>query len=119
MSSSSPKIPETYAKMSQQQLQIYASELRDHFLEERRLREQLEVRNRELGQRITELAALNRLFRRFLDDYFAMMDAYGHVETEVFHLAHQATELADRIRAQKPKDVQIPPEMLVDADEKQ
>lgn len=59
-------VQESFDQFSKKQLQIYAAELNQHYHEERRLRRELENRNRELAQKVKELLSLNNLFQKFL-----------------------------------------------------
>lgn len=51
-------ITRTFDALERQQLEIYAKELQEHFNEEHRLRQQLEQRNKDLEQRLREIAAI-------------------------------------------------------------
>ena len=51
-------ITRTFDDLERQQLEIYARELQEHFDEEHRLRGELEERNRNLEQRLREIAAI-------------------------------------------------------------
>ena len=53
--------PPTFEELSRQQLEIFAKEIQEHFSEERRLREELEVRNERLEQRLREITAIERM----------------------------------------------------------
>ena len=55
---STQTMPPTVDQLSRQQLEIYAREFQEHFYEERRLREQLESRNRLLERHLQEVAAI-------------------------------------------------------------
>lgn len=101
------EIPETFSKMGQQQLEIYARELYEHFQGERRLRGELEERNRELQQHINELTALNKLFHQFLDEYFALVESYGAMANEMERFAREAGEVALRVKSYQLPDVEL------------
>ncbi len=51
-------ITRTFDDLERRQLEIYARELQEHFDEEHRLRQELEKRNRNLEQRLREIAAI-------------------------------------------------------------
>ncbi len=70
MSTTENEIPRTFAVLTEQQLQIYANELHQHYREEHRLRRELQSRNKELEQRVNELLCLNQLFQRFMAQLF-------------------------------------------------
>ena len=64
------KIDKSFERLSEQQIEIYAKELREHYHEERRLRRELEASNQELEQRVNELLSLNKLFQKFMSEGF-------------------------------------------------
>lgn len=71
------KKPGTYDvdAMTQAQLEIYARELQLLFQEERRLRLEIEEKNKELERRLTELAALNEVFQRYRQERSLVSDS--------------------------------------------
>ena len=71
--------PKTFDQLSRQQLEIYASELRQHMESERRLNRELEERNGELEQRIREITALNQLFQQHLSETASVVQAYEDI----------------------------------------
>ena len=71
--------PQTFDKLSREQLEIYAKELAAHVQTERGLRKELERHNRQLEQRVREITALNRLFQKHLDERQAVVTAYREV----------------------------------------
>ena len=73
MATSDSKTGQNFPEMTQRQLEIYALELYAHFHEERRLLSQVEDRNRQLEQRVSDLASLTQLFQGFLEEYFAFL----------------------------------------------
>ena len=77
MAKSGEKHEKSFDRLSERQLAIYATELQEHYHEERRLRRELETRNRELEQRVNELLSLNRLFQKFISQGFE----YSNSET--------------------------------------
>ena len=64
------KLEKSFDRLSEKQLDIYATELQQHYHEERRLRRELETRNYELEQRVNELMSLNRLVQKFMAQSF-------------------------------------------------
>ncbi len=64
------KLEKSFDRLSERQMEIYATELQEHYHEERRLRRELETRNHELEQRVNELLSLNRLFQKFISQGF-------------------------------------------------
>ena len=64
------KLEKSFDRLSEQQIEIYAKELQEHYHEERRLRRELETRNHELEQKVNELLSLNRLFQKFISEGF-------------------------------------------------
>ncbi|MEE8442895.1 MAG: GAF domain-containing sensor histidine kinase, partial [Dehalococcoidia bacterium] len=58
MASQDQQVARTFDQLSREQLEIYAREFQEHFDAERRLRRQLEDRNRQLEQRLQEIAAI-------------------------------------------------------------
>ena len=73
------KLEKSFDRLSERQLDIYATELQDHYHEERRLRRELEKRNQELEQRVNELLSLNRLFQKFMAQSFASSDSVSAI----------------------------------------
>ena len=71
------KLEKSFDRLSGRQMEIYATELQEHYHEERRLRRVLETRNHELEQRVNELLSLNRLFQKFISEGFE----YSNSET--------------------------------------
>ena len=69
------KLEKSFDRLSEKQLDIYATELQQHYHEERRLRRELERRNHELEQRVNELLSLNKLFQKFMAQSFASSDS--------------------------------------------
>ena len=67
---------ESYDNLSRQQLEIYAQELSEHFNEERKLRQQLEERGKELERRVHEVTALNNLFKGISRKGSPLIQAY-------------------------------------------
>ena len=53
--------PLDFGRVSRQQLELYAREFPKHYVEQRRLRQELEDRNSQLESRVRELTALNRI----------------------------------------------------------
>ncbi len=70
MSTTDNEIPRTFAGLTEQQFQIYADEFRQHYHEERRLRRELQRRNKELEEKVNELLCLNQLFQKFMAELF-------------------------------------------------
>ncbi len=103
----------SFQDMSQQQMEIYALELYKHFREERRLRGDLENLNRQLEQRVGELASLNKLFQEFLEEYIgfqgeyiSFLDSYQRIVGDTQSAARDMTQLADKIGPELLKQVQ-------------
>lgn len=70
MANCDENIIKSFDLVSERQLEIFATELQEHYYEERRLRTELETRNQELEQRVIELLSLNRLFQKFISQGF-------------------------------------------------
>lgn len=66
----------TFDDLNRKQLEIYAKELQMHFIEERRLRQELYDRNQQLELRVQEITALNQLFKQHLDQRFEAARAF-------------------------------------------
>ncbi len=69
------KLEKSFDRLSERQIEIYATELQQHYHEERRLRRELETRNHELEQRVNELLSLNRLFQKLISQGFEYSNA--------------------------------------------
>ncbi len=102
----------SFQDISQQQMEIYALELYKHFRDERRLRGDLENLNRQLEQRVGELASLNKLFQEFLEEYIgfqgeyiSFLDSYQHIVADTQSAARDMTQLADKIGPELLKQV--------------
>ena len=85
--------PKAFDKLSRQQLEIYASELRQHMESERRLNRELEDRNGELEQRIREITALNQLFQQHLSESASVVQAYEDIHLGLKQLVKGTTVL--------------------------
>ena len=92
--------PRTFDKLSREQLEIYAKELREHVEEERRLRKELETQNKQLEQRIREITALNHLFQQHLDERMAVVKAYREVLEGLNNLGRQTSLLVKKAESQ-------------------
>ncbi len=100
---------QTFDKLSRDQLEIYAKELREHIQTERRLRQELEGRNSDLEQRVREITALNQLFQQHLDERTSVVKAYREIIDGLAMLADQFSDLAERARAQPLPDLESVP----------
>ncbi len=96
---------QTFEKLSRDQLEIYAKELREHIETERGLRQELEGRNQLLEQRVREITALNQMFHKHLDERTAVVMAYREILDGLGQLANQFSDLAERARAQPIPDL--------------
>jgi CheY-like chemotaxis protein len=74
--------PPSFDQMSHEQMRLYASEVQRLFLEERRLRQEVEERNRLLEQRVREVQGLNRLFHEYLTEWPETVASYRHMLQE-------------------------------------
>ena len=87
-------------EFSQKQLEMYARDLQQSFLEERRLSRELQDRNRQLEQRIQELTALNRLFQQHLSERYQVVETYRQVLAKLATLAEDARALQNFAQSQ-------------------
>jgi len=94
--------------MARQQLEVYAKELQKHFLEERRLRKELEEQYRHLEQRAREIEALNRLIRQELERHFSAVEGYQAIGPRIERLAQEAGSLAELLRSQPSSSPERP-----------
>jgi len=94
-----PGFPQSFEELSHQQLLILAQDLSTLYAQERRLREELEERNRQLEQKVRELSALNRLFQEYLAQHHEMVRAFREALEGIQRLAQEATRLAERAQA--------------------
>ncbi|MBF8266917.1 MAG: hypothetical protein HW388_425 [Dehalococcoidia bacterium] len=106
MSPDEMEAPRAFERLSRQQLETYARELREHFQEELRLRKEMEALNWRMTQQLQELTALNRLFRRHLSERFAVVDAHRQVLRDLTRVAQKTAALAKRAEARLPPDLQ-------------
>ena len=86
----------SFADLGQQQLEIYARELQQHYQEERRLRESLESWNGQLEQVVREMTAMNKTLRDRLTQRFGLMYAYRDVLAGLQNLSLEASMLLSR-----------------------
>ena len=106
--------PQTFEKLSRQQLEIYAKELREHVQSERRLRQELQGRNEQLEQRVREITALNQLFHRHLEERQTVVEAYHKVLEGLRELASGATGLEEWARSRPLPDLEGLPSIGAD-----
>ena len=66
MATDETRTPNSLDQLSRAQLEIYAKEIKEHYLEECHLRQELEDRNRQMEQKVREITALNQLFQKHL-----------------------------------------------------
>ncbi|MFP3975499.1 MAG: response regulator [Dehalococcoidia bacterium] len=85
--------------------------------EQRRLHNELEKKNRELEQRVTELTALNKLFQKHLSERFAVTEAYRDVLQGLEKLCQEASTLAEWARAQPLPEFQNARDLRADEEE--
>lgn len=88
------QVVQTFEKMDRQLLETYARELQGHFLVERRLRAELEEKNRNLQQRLREIEALNRVLRDQINEYHNVAAVSNHVFQRLQQLAGEIDALA-------------------------
>jgi len=96
----------TSGHLSHQQMQIYARELQEHFLEEQRLRQELAEMGWHLEQSLRELKALNYLFQEHLGQRFAVGEAYQELLEGLQRLIQETSPLAERTQSQPLPDLQ-------------
>lgn len=99
------KHEESYDNLSRQQLEIYARELSEHFNEERKLRQQLEERGKELEKRVREVTALNNMFQKHLSERFALIQAYKDMLEHMQTLSVQVEGMVKKARSQPIPDL--------------
>ncbi len=88
-----------FDSMTMAQLEIYATELQRHFQEERRLREELEMRNQELEHRLKELTALNQLFQKHLEQRLTAVSSLQSLASTLEQLSKDATAMLIKVGA--------------------
>ncbi len=91
--------------MTTVQLEIYAKELQMHFQEERRLRYELEARNKELERRLAELTALNQLFQQHLEQRMTAVASLQSLASQLEQLSKNAGAMVSLVgvKAEDPK----------------
>ena len=95
MSIQEPKSPQSFERVSGEQLEIYARELQASFHKERRLREDLEERNGQLEQRIREITALNQMFQEHLAQRSPLAQANVEIREGLQRLVREADVLLE------------------------
>ena len=90
------EVPKTFVRLGLQQLQVYAKELQQHFQNERRLREEVLEKNRQLEQRVQEITALNRLFQQHLCQSTTIIEAYRKFVARLRILSEEANAMETR-----------------------
>ncbi|MBI4281921.1 MAG: response regulator [Chloroflexi bacterium] len=83
-------------RMGQEQLVVYAQELRRLFLEERTLRGELEEKNRQLEQGLKEIRELNRMVQAHLSEDERAFRTYRELFLDWRRLANEMQALAVR-----------------------
>lgn len=83
-------------QMGQEQLMVYAQELHRLFFEERRVRGELEEKNRELEQRIKEIHRLNEMVQAHFAEEGQALRAYRELFLEWKRLMNEMQALAAR-----------------------
>lgn len=83
-------------QMGREQFEVYAQELRHLFLEERRLRSDLEEKSRQLEQRIKEIHGLNLMVQAHLAEEGQALEAYRGLFLEWKRLLNEMQALAAR-----------------------
>ena len=84
----------TLEQTGREQLEVYAQELRHLFLEERRLRSEMEEKNRQLEQRIKEIHGLNQMVQAHLAEEGQALGAYRELFLEWKSLMNEMQALA-------------------------
>ncbi len=98
--------PLDFGRVSREQLELYAREFQKHYLEQRRLRHELEERNRQLELRLRELTALNRIVQLHIDEHFAVIDAYKKLLEELESSPENLVDIVQRAQSQPIFDLQ-------------
>ena len=98
-----PQPPQSFEQVSREQLEIYAREIQASFHKERRFRQELEDRNRELQQRVREITALNKMFQEHLART-PLAQAYVELREGLQRLVREADALLERERAESLLD---------------
>ena len=83
MTMNSTESPSPAGNVTQEQMGIYARELRDFFFRERHLQEQLQAQQEELKNREREVTALNRMMQEHLMDWYQLAQGYRQVLAQV------------------------------------
>ena len=109
--STEPQPLQTFDKLSRDQLEIYAKELREHMQSERQLREDLQSQNRKLEQRIREITALNQLFQKHLDERVAVVQAYREVLKGLNTIGLETSKLVKKAESLELPDMQDLPSL--------
>lgn len=130
MIGSNDESPQLLSDLNRDQLEVYAREVREHFREEQRLRQEMEGKNQQLeifaGEvqqhyleerrlrqetelRIREITALNQLFQKNLNERFEVINSYLQMIRNFKYLAQEMQELVTKAEAVVlPDDVAIP-----------
>ncbi|MFH1140329.1 MAG: response regulator [Chloroflexota bacterium] len=86
----------TFEQMGREQLEVYAQELGHLFREERRLRSEMDEKNRQLEQRIKEIHGLNQMVQAHLAEEGQVLGAYRELFLEWKRLMNEMQALAAR-----------------------
>lgn len=96
----------TFHDLSDQQLQIYAKELQEHYHEERRLRQKLEEWNGQLQQMLVEMTAMSKFMQERLAQSFSMAYAYRGLMGELEQIQMRAYGLLQGASTESEPEMQ-------------
>lgn len=99
----------TFGDLSRPQLAIYAKELQEHYQQEISLRRKLEENNRDLEQRVREVAALNQLFQEHLRQRSQIVEAYSEVVEGLRKLNQETSALTERAKGERLPESGVSP----------
>lgn len=94
--------PQSWNKLNEEQLRIYAQELSQLYRKEQGLVRDLEEKNRALEQKIRELNALNSLFNQHLDKRLKTEEAYKKLVANIRAMAEQMERLLHETEKETP-----------------
>ncbi len=92
----------TWEQMSGEQLKVYAKEVAGLYQQERKLRHQLEAKNKELEQRVKELSALNSMFQQHLKMRLRTEEAFKKLADRIASMAEEARDLKKKLDSAQP-----------------
>lgn len=92
------EVATSWEQLSSEQIKLYAKDMADLYKEERKLRHDIEAKNRELELRVRELTALNSVFQGHLNMRMQTEDCFNQLVENIGVLAAGAQALRNKVQ---------------------